>query len=148
MYVHRNGSGSRKRIPPFPPAYKTPQTRQLSGSGSTTSCTTSSKVTYPIDPQPIPAVSQSETLGVRGYVCGRLSRTGGGYIAPLPPCPPQALPRVRQGVQPLQQAGHQKTQESHIAKKMDAGDCSWSTCQTLIRWIVESTNMTINLPPH
>ena len=33
-------------------------------------------------------------------------------------------------------------------KKLDAGDCSWSTCQTMLRWIVDSVNMTIALPPH
>ena len=30
-------------------------------------------------------------------------------------------------------------------KKLEAGDYSWSTCQTMIRWIVDSVNMIINL---
>ena len=33
-------------------------------------------------------------------------------------------------------------------KKLDAGDCSWSTCQTMLGWIVDSFNMTIALSPH
>ena len=33
-------------------------------------------------------------------------------------------------------------------KKLDAGDCSWSTCQTLLGWIVDSINMKITIPPH
>ena len=33
-------------------------------------------------------------------------------------------------------------------KKLDAGDCYWSTCQTMLGWIVDSVNMTIALPPH
>ena len=33
-------------------------------------------------------------------------------------------------------------------KKLDAGDCSWSTCQTMLGWIVNFINMTIALPPH
>ena len=32
-------------------------------------------------------------------------------------------------------------------KKLDTRDCSWSTCQTMLGWIVDSTNMTIALPP-
>ena len=33
-------------------------------------------------------------------------------------------------------------------KKLDAVDCSWLTCQTMLGWIVDSINMTISLPPH
>ena len=33
-------------------------------------------------------------------------------------------------------------------KKLEDGDCSWSTCQTMLGWIVDSVNMMITLPPH
>ena len=33
-------------------------------------------------------------------------------------------------------------------KKIQAGDCLWSTCQTILGWIFDSVNMTITLPPH
>ena len=33
-------------------------------------------------------------------------------------------------------------------KKLEAGDCSWSTCQTMLGWIVDSVNMMITLPSH
>ena len=33
-------------------------------------------------------------------------------------------------------------------KKLEAGDCSWSTCQTMLGWIVDSVSMTIALLPH
>ena len=33
-------------------------------------------------------------------------------------------------------------------KKLEAGDCSSSTCQTMLGWVVDSVNMTIALPPH
>ena len=33
-------------------------------------------------------------------------------------------------------------------KKLEEGDCSWSTCQTMLGWIFDFINMTITLPPH
>ena len=45
-----------------------------------------------------------------------------------------------------QDASHRK--EVLSLKKLDAGDCSCSTCQTMLGWIVDSVNMTIALPPH
>ena len=33
-------------------------------------------------------------------------------------------------------------------KKLDAGDFSWSTCQILLGWMVDTVNMTLRLPPH
>ena len=35
-----------------------------------------------------------------------------------------------------------------LLKKLEAGYCSWSTCQNMIGWIVDSVNMMITLPPH
>ena len=41
-----------------------------------------------------------------------------------------------------------QSKEVRSLKKLDAGDCSWSTCETMLGWIVESINMTISLPSH
>ena len=41
-----------------------------------------------------------------------------------------------------------KRKEVLSLKKLDAGDCSSSTCQTMLGWIFDSINMTITLPSH
>ena len=46
---------------------------------------------------------------------------------------------------PLNRQDSKQRKEVLSIKNMDAGDCSWSTCQTLIGWIVDSINMTITL---
>ena len=49
---------------------------------------------------------------------------------------------------PLDRKDASQRKEVLILKKLDSGDCSWSTCQTMLGWIVDSVNMTITLPPH
>ena len=49
---------------------------------------------------------------------------------------------------PLDQQDAKQRKEFLSLKKLNAGDCSWSTCQTMLGWIVDSINMTISLPPH
>ena len=49
---------------------------------------------------------------------------------------------------PLDRQDTKQRKEVLSLKKLDAGDCSWSMCQALLRWIVESINMTITLPPN
>ena len=49
---------------------------------------------------------------------------------------------------PLDRQGTKQRKEVLSLKKLEAGDCSRSTCQTMLRWIVDSVNMTITLPPH
>ena len=49
---------------------------------------------------------------------------------------------------PLNGQDAKQLKEVLILKKLDAGDCSWSTCQTMLGWIVDSINMTIALPPN
>ena len=49
---------------------------------------------------------------------------------------------------PLDRQDSKQRKEFISLKKMDAGDCSWSMCQTLIGWIFDSVNMTIILPLH
>ena len=33
-------------------------------------------------------------------------------------------------------------------KELRQGDCSWSTIKTMLRWIVDTVNITIHLPPY
>ena len=49
---------------------------------------------------------------------------------------------------PLDQQDASQRKEVLSLKKLDAGDLSWSTCQTMLGWIVDLVNMTIPLPPH
>ena len=49
---------------------------------------------------------------------------------------------------PLDRQDAKQRKEALSLKKLDAGDCSWSTCQTMLGWIFDSVNMTIALPPH
>ena len=49
---------------------------------------------------------------------------------------------------PLDRQDTKQRKEVLSMKKLEAGDCSWSTCHTMLRWIVDSVNMTITLPPH
>ena len=49
---------------------------------------------------------------------------------------------------PLNMQDAKQLKEVLSIKKLDAWDCSWYTCQTLIGWIVDTINMTITLPPH
>ena len=49
---------------------------------------------------------------------------------------------------PLDGQDAKQRKEVLSLKKLDAGDCSWSTCQVLLGWIVDTINMTITLPPH
>ena len=49
---------------------------------------------------------------------------------------------------PLDRQDIKQRKEVLFLKKLEAGDCSWSTCQTMLGWIVDSVNMTIALPHH
>ena len=49
---------------------------------------------------------------------------------------------------PLDRKDAKQRKEVLSLKKLDTGGCSWSTCQILIGWIVDSVNITITLPPH
>ena len=33
-------------------------------------------------------------------------------------------------------------------KKLDKGDCSWSTVKVILGWIIDTASMTVHLPPH
>ena len=48
---------------------------------------------------------------------------------------------------PLDRQDTKQCKEFLSMKKLEAGDCSWSTYQTMLGWIVDSVNMTIALPP-
>ena len=49
---------------------------------------------------------------------------------------------------PLDRQDTKQRKEVLLLKKLEAWDFSWSTCQTMLGWIVDSINMTITLPPH
>ena len=49
---------------------------------------------------------------------------------------------------PLDRQDAKQCKEVLSPKNLDTGDCSWYTCQTLLGWIVDSINMTINLLLH
>ena len=49
---------------------------------------------------------------------------------------------------PLDRQDTKQRKEVLPMKKLEAGDCLWSTCQTMLGWIVDSVNMTISLTPH
>ena len=42
---------------------------------------------------------------------------------------------------PLDRQDTKQRKEVVSIKKLEAGDCSWSTCQTMLGWIVDSVNM-------
>ena len=48
----------------------------------------------------------------------------------------------------LDRQGTKQHKEVLSLKKLEAGECSWSTCQTMIGWIVVYVNITITIPPH
>ena len=49
---------------------------------------------------------------------------------------------------PLNRKDTKQRKEFLSKKKLEAGDFSWSTCHTILMWIVDSVNMVIDLPPH
>ena len=49
---------------------------------------------------------------------------------------------------PLDRQDTKQCKEVLSIKKLEARDCSWSTCQTMLKWIVDSVNMTVTLPPY
>ena len=48
---------------------------------------------------------------------------------------------------PLDRKDTKQRKEVLSTKNLEAGDCSWSTCHTMLGWIVDSVNMKISLPP-
>ena len=49
---------------------------------------------------------------------------------------------------PLDRQDTNQCKEVFSIKNPESRECSWSTCQTMLGWIVDSVNMTIFLPPH
>ena len=49
---------------------------------------------------------------------------------------------------PLDRQDTKQHKEVLSLKKIEAGDYSWFTCQTMLGWIFKSVNMTITLRPH
>ena len=49
---------------------------------------------------------------------------------------------------PLSPSDSQYRREPISIKKLLEGDSSWSTCKTILGWVVDTTNLTLRLPPH
>ena len=49
---------------------------------------------------------------------------------------------------PLEKLGSPQTKEALFLKKLDSGDCLWSTYQFLIGWVVDTVNMMLCFPTH
>ena len=69
-------------------------------------------------------------------------------MAAAVPCPPHFFSCLQQIFRPLDSKDIGERKEVLSLKKLDAGDCSWSTCKLLLGWVVDTINMTISLPPH
>ena len=50
--------------------------------------------------------------------------------------------------QPLLPTDNPIRQEPVSLKKLCQGDCSWRTLKLILGWIIDTINMTIQLPPH
>ena len=49
---------------------------------------------------------------------------------------------------PLDEKDPSTRSEPISMKKLKKGDCSWSTCKAVLGWLIDTTAMTICLPPH
>ena len=49
---------------------------------------------------------------------------------------------------PLDEKDPSTRSEPISMKKLKKGDCSWSTCKAVLGWLIDTTAMTISLPPH
>ena len=49
---------------------------------------------------------------------------------------------------PLQNSDNKFRTEPISIKKLLKGDCSWSTCKTILGWVINTVAGTIELPPH
>ena len=148
MYRHGNGEGSHKRSPPVPPAEQTTQTRQPSGSGSTTSSSASSKKHAQLTRDLYLRHTNTKILA---YVDVFVDEFLG-----LTQVPRKQRRHVRctlfhaldKVFRPLDSQDAKQHKEVPRLKKLDSGNCLWSTYQILIGWIVDSIKMTITLPLH
>ena len=58
------------------------------------------------------------------------------------------LHAIDQVIRPLDGHDSRYRREPVSMKKLRAGDCSWGTVKLVLGWIVDTVNMTIQLPPH
>ena len=49
---------------------------------------------------------------------------------------------------PLDEHDDPARREPVSLKKLRQGDCSWDTCKTVLGWVIDTVNMTMELPPH
>ena len=58
------------------------------------------------------------------------------------------LHAIDQVIRPLDGHDSRYRREPVSMKKLRAGDCSWGTVKLVLGWIVDTVNLTIQLPPH
>lgn len=49
---------------------------------------------------------------------------------------------------PLDAQDEPARREPVSLKKLRQGDCSWATCKTILGWVIDTVNLTMELPPH
>jgi hypothetical protein len=75
---------------------------------------------------------------------------------PGEPAPIDNLQRVRRILlhaiddvfRPLEPSDPPERREPVSVKKLKAGDCSWGTIKLVLGWIIDTTTLTLRLPPH
>jgi hypothetical protein len=58
------------------------------------------------------------------------------------------LHAIDEVIRPLDRHDSKHRREPVSLKKLRAGDCSWSTVKLVLGWIIDTVNLTIQLPPH
>ena len=51
-------------------------------------------------------------------------------------------------IRPLASDDNPHRREPVSLKKLRQGDCSWGTLKVMLGWIIDTVNMTVELPPH
>ena len=55
---------------------------------------------------------------------------------------------IDQVFRPLDPLDDSYCTEPISVKKLRKGDCSWDTCKTVLGWVIDTVQMTIELPEH
>jgi len=58
------------------------------------------------------------------------------------------LHSIDQVFRPLDASDGPRRREPVSLKKLRQGDCSWDTCKTVLGWMLDTVNLTLQLPPH
>ena len=50
--------------------------------------------------------------------------------------------------QPCDYSDSDNCKEVLSLNNLNAGNCTWSTCQVLLKWVIDIIKMALSLPPH